>query len=351
VSLANLAGLPAPAASQPHRHPIDEWGRTDAFARELGVKGIEGTQYAECRLGRAQAQVDCLYAVSREAAGRFHEALAAHASAHGRAHDPAWAAVLRVLREWDEGHSPITPTSPGIWLEFDDVGNESVRCVTPSISFGLVQGYRFDRPFNPCALDRDLGAARNALRALGMGWSEDIMSTLIPCYRELPQSGRWVHLSVMLGRKPSAIKLYGAIARAALLPYLRAIGWRGDDQAFSDLLAEAYGPDLLGDEVFIDLNLDNFRDARRCSLGLAVAQQHLFRGPDPDPRRSRVLDRWIALGLADRGRAESISEGLGCREDVFRPDGRFLDLKIVWQADGAPIAKAYLGSHRVGHTL
>jgi hypothetical protein len=326
----------------------DVWAKTNTFVSELGLQCIGGAQYVECRLGSGHDQLDYLCAVSRLEAGYFHESLLAYAHGRAAAENPGWRAVLRLLREWANDSSPINATAPGIWLEFDDVGRDDPQCATPSISIGLVPGYRFDRPFNPSAPHRDLPSACAALRAVGVDSSEEIARTLSNCFAQLPEAGRWVHLSVMLGRTPSAIKLYGAIPREALLPYLRAIGWRGDHGAVSRLMSEAYGPELVGEEVFVDLNLENYRDEARCSLGLAVAQQHVIRGPHPDPRRKRVLERWVSLGLADCSRTQRVVDGLGDQADVFRLDGRFLDLKLVWQAGRVPAAKAYLGSHRGG---
>jgi hypothetical protein len=100
-----------------------------------------------------------------------------------------------------------------------------------------------------------------------------------------------------------------------------------------------YGPDLVGDEVYIDLNLDNFRDPSRCSLGLAVGQQHVTRGPDRDPARKRILDRWISSGICETEKASTI------RAWCAAPS-RFLDLKLVWQSSTGLTAKAYLGAHR-----
>jgi hypothetical protein len=331
--------------------PGDPWALTDSFVTQLGIRDIRGTQYVECRLGDAREQVDYLCALSRSGAGSFHEALKTYATAHALAQDSVWTTLFRLLRQWDDGDSPIHATAPGIWLEFDDVVRHGQRPTTPSICVGLVAGYRFDQPFNPPDFDRDFHAASSALRALGVDPSEPVRSVLSACFADLPRSGRWVHLSVMLGRRPSAIKLYGVMNREALAPYLRKIGWAGDYAAIARLMAEAYGPDLVGDEVFLDLNLENFRDEASCSLGLAVSQQHVVRGPDRDPRRTRILERWASLGLAERGRSQRILEGLRGRADVFRPDGRILDLKLVWQAGRGATAKAYLGSHRAGSVL
>jgi hypothetical protein len=341
---SNDAGASRPAFSDP-------WDGAAPFAAQLGVASIPGTQYVECRLGAASGPVDYLCAFSREAAGELHDALLAYASRRAIREDAGCRSALRFLREWDDDGSVVARTVPGIWLEFDGVGGDEPASPTPSLSIGLVPGYRFDRPLIPYVLRRDLPAALAALAAVGVDAQGQGGALLATCFEALPPGARWIHLSVMLGRTPSAVKLYGAMDRAWLLTYLGAIGWRGDFAAVSRLMAEAYGPELVGNEVFVDLNLENMHDSERCSLGLAVAQQHVVTGPNRDPRRARVLDRWTSLGLADSSRARRVVAGLEGRADVFRPDGRFLDLKLVWQAGRAPIAKAYLGSYRLGEGL
>ncbi len=97
-------------------------------------------------------------------------------------------------------------------------------------------------------------------------------------------------------------------------------------------------PRCIGDEIFIDLNLSNFRDPAGCSLGLAVAQQHLASGPDNDPRRARVLDCWTNGGLGAPEKADALKgwPTPGVRVEGHGPwrrrSMRFLDLKLVWQS-------------------
>jgi hypothetical protein len=225
---------------------------------------------------------------------------------------------------------------PAIWLEFDDIADRTPGRM-PSMCVCLAPGYRFDRPPLPTNWERERQIIEDVLTIMNVASTPARLEDLTECFRELP--GRWIHLSVMSGRRPPAVKLYGSIPRQELLPYLARIGWSGDRRAIAEALDAAYGRDLVGDQLFIDLNLDNFRDGHRCTLGLAAAQQHVIRGEDGDPARRRILDRWIQAGLAAPEKAE---EARGWVVDAPR-SGHFLDLKLVWQAGAGLTAKAYLG--------
>jgi hypothetical protein len=114
---------------------------------------------------------------------------------------------------------------------------------------------------------------------------------------------------------------------------------------------------MVGDDLFVDLNLETLRDPRRATLGLAVAQQQRDRGSDPDPGRWRILQTWAATGLCSNEKLAALRawSELSCRATagVTRSDrmAAFLDLKLVWQSGGGLMAKAYLGCHRPRWTL
>jgi hypothetical protein len=85
-----------------------------------------------------------------------------------------------------------------------------------------------------------------------------------------------------------------------------------------------------------------------------VAQQHLVRGPEIDPRRQAILKRWCEAGLANEEKVTRLQAAL---DDPSTSElgsvraGRFLDLKLVWSAAVGTIAKGYLGFHGQGAEL
>jgi hypothetical protein len=170
-------------------------------------------------------------------------------------------------------------------------------------------------------------------------------------FAELPSHARWIHLSYMLGRARRAVKLYGVMPRAELLPYLQRVGWAGDRSAVERALGQLYPEALLGNELYVDLNLDDFRDPERSTLGLAVAQQHLQRGNDSDPSRRAILEAWRDAGLCEPSKLEEASAWPGStprRRGPFRREIRYLDVKLVWRPNSWQ-AKAYVGKfERVG---
>lgn len=134
------------------------------------------------------------------------------------------------------------------------------------------------------------------------------------------------------------------------MSYLNRIGWAGSAAAVQAALSQLYPARLLGDELYVDLNLENSLDPERATLGLAVAQQHLENGPDRDPTRSEVLAGWLKAGLCDfakvdlaRAWAES---DWNAPQSLFVREQRYLDLKLVWQPSTGWDAKCYLGRHQ-----
>ncbi len=334
----------ARAAAQGRR----SWAAAPPFARALGLDSYVSAHYYECRLGPQRGQVDYLAAFSRGAASALQGRLSAAWAPSRQA--PRAEALRRLVGAWSDGESLVSVESPTLWLEFDDHDLQAARTSLPSVSVCLVPGYDPERPLAAGQSARDLATAEDTLRHLRTETSGS--DHLRACFESLPEHGRWIHLSVMLGRAPCAVKLYGCFPRRALLPYLRRIGWCGDLEGLGGLLEELYPRALVGEQAFVDLNLDTFRDPERCTLGLAFAQQHLRLGPELHDDRRQVLERLAAAGLCSEEEArtlrrwvapQSADDGLPAALVPFRP---FLDLKLVWNARKPLLAKAYLGSHQ-----
>lgn len=323
------------------------WASVCDIPRRIGIDHLWASQYFECRLGSPDQQVDYLCAFSRSAATALHRKLHAFAQCSHPGGE-SWIPVERLLGMWVDRSSLTSQVVSTMWLEFDDVCRPGVGCPTPSVSICLVNGYRHDRsldarPKEGEAVARELLDAIDADRAA--------IRAIADCFECADRYVDWIHLSVMIGRKPQAVKLYGTMSRERLLPFLRRVRWSGDERAIEEALATLYPPDLVGEELFVDLNLDNFRVPERCSLGLAVGQQHVVRGPHTDPARASMLDRWTTAGLCAPEKADAVRRWVerapesAAEYDRLMAD-RFIDLKLVWQAGGRFQAKAYLGGHR-----
>jgi hypothetical protein len=233
-------------------------------------------------------------------------------------------------------------TIPTLWLEFDDINSDIVRA--PSVCACLVAGYDSRHPVPVRDFEIELRQVHAVTDSLRMPYDKEREEKLNTCFRSA-YDVRWIHLSIMLGRTPMATKLYGRINRNQLLWFLRDIGWAGDFGAIRYALKELYSCDLVGEELFIDLNLENFQRPGESTLGLSVAAQHQIGSGAHDPQRNAVLERWQQYGLCKPDKAlfaQSWVRG-GQHETPEQRSRRFLDLKLVWEAQSGFAPKAYLG--------
>ncbi len=319
---------------------VDDWSSAVSFAAELGVKRCLTTQYYELRLARGSEQVDYLAAFYRSGAADLRQALLTRSSEAVAFRTEEWLAIDRLLGDWVSGKSLAARRTPCIWFEQDDYVRRPFGAA-PSISVCLTPAYRIDEPHQHGA-EADLAHAREALELLGA----EPDATLTRAFETLPEGARFIHLSYMLGRERKAVKLYGVLRRDQLLGYLERFGWAGDIGEVELALRRLYPAEILGDELYLDLNLDDASDPSRCTLGLAVAQQHLLRGLDSDPTRARLLKVWEAAGLCDPAKVDAVRAWPGTSRShprFFLRDVRFLDIKLVFRAAHGWQAKAYVG--------
>jgi len=314
-----------------------------AVRSELALTRLAEAEYFEFRLG-ASEQVDYLVAIPRRQAALACRLAREVCHRRSLSHQAVWCRLEQLFEAWASGGSLISSQSPAMWLEFDQLCSPVPQLGAPSVSVCLVPGYRTDEPLSAGNSVRTRELIAEALHRLDVENTTAAAREVADCFTLLPDGARWIHLSVMLGRVPSAVKLYGSVRRETLLPFLQGIGWRGDLGAIATALDGAYAPGLVGRELLIDLNLDNFRDPGRASLGMAVGQQQVARGPWRELSRARVLEAWVALGLATPERAAVASAWACATSDRA---GVFTDLKLVWQAGVGFSAKAYLGRHAV----
>jgi hypothetical protein len=334
-----LVSPPRPSWSEFVRQP--EW---------LEIERCCTARYVECRLHSRRHEIDYLMAFPRSSATALRAHLAEAVESASTASPARWRPLLRLLESWGNGASLLSRYAPVIWFELDDASScREANAPFPSVSVCLLPGYDPRRSTPPPKPALELQKIDEITSLLEVPGSERLRSTLAECYRLLPANAQWIHLSLMLGRKPAAMKLYGAFGRSDLLPYLRALGWQGDFVVLARLLSNAYPAELLGDQVFVDLNLTTLHDAESCTLGLAVGQQHVLCGPRCEPLHGELLRRWAEVGWADPLKARSVQAVIGAGATADLPNrvkaGRFLDLKLVWSRQSGTVAKAYLGFH------
>jgi hypothetical protein len=323
-----------------------------SVAAEVGLQPCWMSQYYECRLAPDSDRIDYLCSISRSAAVVAHEQLVHSIAARPASFRAQWKPVVELFRRWADGESLLSTEAPAIWLEFDDPLSSLPMVPTPSISVCLMPTYRTDEYPPACDADRSMQLIRDVMSILSVEDTVSLTRDVASCFARLPPSGRWIHVSIMLGRVPRALKLYGAFRRDEVLPYLRTVEWAGDYAAIERAFDDGYARDLIGDDVYVDLNIADFHDRAACTLGLAIGQQHLVSGPDADPLRRRILDRWTRSGLCAPSKAGALALWLCPESEADETEGwpvrtqRLLDLKLVWHAQTDFISKAYLGARR-----
>jgi hypothetical protein len=324
--------------------PDTDWSSVANSDLQLGLDGLIETRYYESRLAPHRDQIDYLVALPRSAASLALERIVSR-TRQSTSSDERWQAIVRLLESWADGRSLTSTQVPILWLEHDDI-LANPRHAVPSVSVCITPGYRMSAELPP-RHPRDLALAQEVLTLLDVGFGNQRAGVLTAAFDELPPRARWIHVSYMLGRNPRSVKLYGALQRCDLPDFLERMGWAGERGAIEYALRTLYPAELLGDEVFVDLDLENFDDGKRCSLGLAASQQQVLRGPDRDPARGQILEAWSAAGLCDPDKVKRVQAWLACgparTERPFRRQTRFLDLKLVWQAEAGFTAKAYAG--------
>jgi hypothetical protein len=173
---------------------------------------------------------------------------------------------------------------------------------------------------------------------------DDLVDLLRSCIYALPIGADLVHISLMSGRDPHAVKVYGVAPRSLFSSYLRTVGWCGSFTTLHDVMERLAIPGLCGDDVYFDLNLSNMHIPNESTLGVAFSQQQV----GPDARRLTLLQH-----LADEGQCSSQqAAALGawatlapepCAAHRHRRISRHLDLKTVIAPRGELRTKAYLG--------
>ena len=296
-------------------------------------------QYIECRLGeRASPQVNLLVSATTFDRRKLGQALA------GR---PDGAAGLlpfkRLVERWNAPASAIHHRVPLVWLEFDHMERDQEP--TGNVCVCLAPAY-----LNPFAAlpaqsaSEVLAVVHESIHVVsGTDATPDERARLSRCFERLPVGARFIHLSVMIGRGPRQLKLYGVFPQAALLAYLAEVGWAGDRAAIGNLLARLCPPARTGGSLYVDLPLTDMGAPDAAGLGLAFGQQHLRVASEHDHARRALLEALIEDGLCTVAQREALCAWPG-REG---PLERWMDVKIVHRpsalASASTLAKAYLG--------
>jgi hypothetical protein len=332
--------FPAVATGLPSMFAASFEVSSRALVRRFG--GTVSSLYLECRLGpRSSAQTDVLLAVSSCEAEEFERTVAGRGAGM----------LNRFCRRWNERGSALHREISAVWLEYDDI-EPCCAWQQPCLSACLVRGYGSNGTIST-KLDRHatfslMTEVVEVLRGAPASVLE--RAKLQRCATALPDAGRIIHLSSMAAREHPVLKLYLAIPRHALCDYLDLVGWRGPMTAIAALVDDLYPTQRVGNELYVDLTLDDLDAVGGNRIGLVFTPQHLEHSQERDPGRRPLLDALVERELCSRKQAAELAAWPERTRHGNWGDGRrpitierWLDLKVVWQPSSPLAAKAYLG--------
>lgn len=194
---------------------------------------------------------------------------------------PAWQRLSRLCDDWARPGSHSHHRIQQMFLEFDAAELEASTSPVPSVFLSIHSEFGWqvvdDTNTNDWLLDEALPILHGA--ALPDSMRRDVRR----CIDALPDAGRLLHVAVMLGRTPMALRLFIALPVETLRDTLAACGWPGDPAELESLHAR-YG-DSAG---FAQIQLDLYEGVRG-RIGLEFS-----------PRAEgwhKLLDRLIDDGL------------------------------------------------------
>jgi len=281
----------------------------DVFGESITWLGLE------CRLVAA-SQVDLMI-------GMIGPAARARFAASMPAWPTTWADARSITGQWADDHGPLHAV-PYLWLEFDRPADE----VTPPIPF-LPLEPAVAAPSNPATVR----ACAQALLGAADGPQLDRLLALLESARA---TGGWpLHLAPLRSRDLDHIRIVMALPRAAVVPWLRAVGWPGDIEQVATAMA------AIGDFHSHCTVAIQFADHVIGGLGLDC---YYPASPRTDRRWQRALSVFATWGVVPE-RLDAFARWHGEGELDGHIYERLPHTKISF-VDGAPSVKAYLAIRR-----
>lgn len=313
----------------------------------------------ECPLGTPEAQGDFLVCTTTEDGGPKilgdrHDYI--HLPDSLKAH-PVWNQVQHFGLVWGEEGSTLHEKINNVWLEFDVDGMPDAVPV-PSCFFGPRAVYS-----QPAAE----GAAYHWITRQGLQLLRNqaippaIERKLFQCLDQLPPEAYVFQIGTMLARKADGVRIcIRDIAPDRVGDYLKQLGWVGCVAELESWLKEL---SALTERVDVDLDVGETIGAK---IGLEC---YLGKQPKFEPRWESFLNYLIDNGLCVPEKREGLLAYPGCiREkdyrDIWPRELNKLSqllgagyeilffkglhhIKVVYQSDAAPVAKAYLSVRQV----
>lgn len=291
----------------------------------------------ECRLGELDPRVDLAFSLMP---GPEVPALA-EAVARAEHSDRAWTRFADFLSAWDGLSEPWSTLVPFVCPAFDLPAPDEGELPPPCLSVCVDPDFYLRRlgvpPLRQVGVSELLALAEDCHRRLtGVDIPAATRARLGMCldsgYDVVPK-----HMSWMLSRAESPMKLDVRLHTSQLARYLTRIAWPGDIERLTGRVAE-----LVRHEGWIQLNLV-------LHPGLTPPLEvELYAGADDAPTvvRLELLERLVTAGLASRAKADRLSAAWlnpTCQFEPGRTVAKSWYLKLRFGEVEGCDAKAYFG--------
>jgi hypothetical protein len=229
---------------------------------------------------------------------------------------------------WAEAGSVLHQAVETSWLEVDAPlpQSEAAEQPEPSVFFRLREGA------DTAAIDAGLRLLQPETAAL-----ERVQT----CLESLPEGGlvRWAGV---MARESRNVRLCLNLPKTEIKPYLRGLGWQGDDEQLDLLVA---GFTKLTDVVIVAIELTP--EGLSNTLGFECRYQ-FNRQPEIEPRWNTLFDTLVKARLCNEEKSQALQAWNGLFHEPFTIEGKpqvlvrnISHVKIGYQPGVAVTAKAY----------
>lgn len=239
-----------------------------------------------------------------------------------------WPLAREFVSAWTTKGGILGKTVPNIWLSFDlEKGAE--RWPQPSVLIRIREG-------NVCSPER---LTDEIFRILGNAFPTAAKEGVHALLDSLPAAARVLHLSLMPGRTPPAVKINLRLPRKDLPSLLSRGGWRGSSRDLARVL----------DSGLLSSRILKMQVTVGGSLHPKLEFETQFSRSKSRPDLGRWLQRCAEMRICDPGKLAEVSSWPGYTFGRTKGDNRCrlverrLDMKLIVGAGPDLRIKAYLG--------
>jgi hypothetical protein len=263
----------------------------------------------------------------------------------------AWQRLRRFAHAWSGRQSIILQAVPAVSLEFDVHNPRAARVAAPSIFFSIRFGSGRPGRSNAGAVNACRAVVQAVLEALGVD-AADAGHKLEDCFRVLLPRVSFLQFGVWLARSVNTFRICAPGLRLHdIHAVVHALRWSGPSDAYE---SQWRGLLQFGDTGALHLDVGSEVSPQ---LGVEVNFGEASASLNPhDPEDTRFFDYLVANDLCLPEKRDAVLSWVGGFRLGHRGSGAdtaplFLrtisHVKLVFQPDQAPQAKAYLAVGRI----